>query len=573
MPADNSTDTKLGYEGEVDYLRTSEPVLSVQFISQIVLTAICVLAAWYFLDLWEALVWFVCFCVTTTVEKVAIWRMPDRISTAHFNWIRSILFVDAVVFDALPVYLWFHEDDPLKLGALAIVTGFTLNSLNTRARYASILSAVQIPNAMLFPVIGVGLVWQQGFSPAAMASCVVSFAIAAFFFVNLRDAHLREKAAAETKEQLQYAQRAEVLGQVTGGIAHDFNNILSVVNASLELLREDKMDPDELKLIDQALIGVENGANLTRQMLAFGRRAPLVPDIVDVNASLQTLRNLVVRVMPATIKFSVESDPDLAAIKVDESAFHSAMINLALNACNAMPDGGSLTIRAQNTKIYSGRKAEQIVTIRVTDTGTGIAKDIQGRVFDPFFTTNEVGEGSGLGLSMVKGFAEQSGGAVTLFSRPGSGTTIILTFPAVSDAISKPTDPVQTGAQMTTGAHILVVDDNEQMLSLLSTKLQRDGHQVSAFASGDEAVVALQRGIMPDLILSDVVMPGKVQGTDLLILTRREYRKLPIILMSGYADLGERTGTTGPRPDAFLDKPVHLSDLTDLIQRLLHRAS
>lgn len=553
-------------------LRTSEPLNSTAFIAQMALLTISSMSAWLFLDLWETVAWVAVFAAMNVLEKTVIWHLPPKITTARFNAVRAILFVNAMIFGAMPVYLWFHPYEPLKFGALAVVTGLVLNNLNTRARYASILSCVQIPNAMIFLAIGCGIVWETGWTGGGTITAIVcTAAIVTYLLINLRLAHLKEKQAAETKAQLIQAQRSKVLGQVTGGIAHDFNNILSVINASLELLREQKGNPEQVALIDQALIATENATNLTRQMLTFGRRAPLIPEVVDVHASLQTLRNLVVRVLPATIKFSIESDPDLAAIRVDESAFHSALINLALNAKAAMPDGGTLTLRAQNREYLNGNYTKNRVEIRVTDSGWGIPNDIIDRVFDPFFTTKDVGEGSGLGLSMVKGFAEQSGGTVTLRSDAKQGTDVVLTFPAIPLPVQTPVKPSKPQAVTGLRGHILLVDDNEQMLSLLSTKLQRDGHQVSAFASGDEAVVALERGNRPDLLLSDVVMPGKTQGTHLLALMRERFPDVPVILMSGYAELGGSTRSDGPRPDAFLDKPLHLADLSAVINELLQR--
>ena len=561
----------LGYENEVRDLRTSEPITSAPFVAQMVLLGICALTAWLLLGLWEAIAWFVIFAVMTFLEKLIIHRLPDAISTVQFNTARAIIFVNAIIFDAMPVYLWFHENDMLKFGTLAIVTGLIMNNLNIRARFTSILICVQIPNALMFLVIGAGLIWMEGWTPGAVTVGVVAVAIVIYFFVNLRVAHLKEKGAAETKEQLQYAQRAEVIGQVTGGVAHDFNNIISVIYASLDLLKIEKDEKERANLIEQALIAVENGANLTRQMLAFGRRAPLMPDIVDVNVSLQSLRNLIVRVIPATIKVSIEIDPNLSRIKVDDNAFHSALMNLALNAESAMPDGGTLTISAKNIRdphLGNGsmQKTGKAVEIRVTDTGSGIPNDILERIFDPFFTTKEVGEGSGMGLPMVKGFVEQSGGRIHVDSHVGQGTAVCLTFPAVSEVVPEQRELISEATKDDVHGHILLVDDNEQLLSLLSTKLQRDGHQVSAFASGDEAALALDRGLKPDLVLSDVVMRGTVQGTDLVGLARQTHADLPFILMSGYADAGEKSGFDRSSVDAFLEKPVQLSEVSKLIQ-------
>ena len=277
----------VGYEGEVQDLRTSEPVYSVQFVAQMSLLFICSFGAWGLLGFWEAPLWIVIFALMTALEKLMIHRLPDRISKTRFNVIRALLFINAVIFDTMPVYLWFYDDPLMKFGALAIVTGLILNNFNVRSRYGSILYCVQIPNALMFLAIAAGVFLQEGWSSESVATAVVACAIVVYFIVNLRDANLKEQSAASTREQLQHAQRVELLGRFAGGISHDFNNLLSVISGSLQLLKETDTDPERLKLIDQALNATDSGSALRRQMLAYGRRAPLLPEVIDTSASLR----------------------------------------------------------------------------------------------------------------------------------------------------------------------------------------------------------------------------------------------------------------------------------------------
>ncbi|MGR3620913.1 ATP-binding protein [Pseudophaeobacter sp.] len=393
--------------------------------------------------------------------------------------------------------------------------------------------------------------------------------------ISARKAEIKEHERVQQK--LARSQKLEAVGKLTGGIAHDFNNLLAVTLGNLELLRDEIDDNQQLKLIDTSIAATLRGADLTRNLLAFARKASLKPSLVDINKVVLDTRKLVSRTLPATISVETSLLAELWPVEVDPGSTESALLNLILNACDAMPDGGRLTIETANIRIessYMDTRQEELkpgryAMLAISDTGAGIRPDHLSEIFEPFFSTKDVGSNSGLGLSMVHGFMRQSGGTVQVYSEPGVGTTFKLFFNAHTSAA--PPSPAAAGPSDTcnTGLRLLLAEDDEDVLSVLVKTLERDGYAVTAARSGDAAKAIFEADPHFDLLITDIVMPGGLQGTTLSSELRRMVPELPVIFMSGYASEATVHGNGLRREDIRLMKPVRRGDLQAAIKESL----
>jgi signal transduction histidine kinase len=340
------------------------------------------------------------------------------------------------------------------------------------------------------------------------------------------NARLEERVAeevaqrAQAEEALRQAQKMEAVGQLTGGVAHDFNNLLTVIIGGLETIRRSK--PGDAarvqRAVDMALQGAQRAENLTTRLLAFSRRQPLEPKPLDLNHLVRDMTDLLHRSLGEQVELEGVLAPRLWTIEVDQNQLESAILNLAVNARDAMEGGGKLTIETANVLLdesYAAVDAEvvpgQYVMASVSDTGAGMSKDTLGRVFEPFFTTKEVGRGTGLGLSMVYGFVKQSGGHVTLYSEEGQGTTVKLYFPRYFGGGARPEETVadRSAPRGSAGEVILLVEDNDEVRAYSSLVLTELGYEVVEAADADAALALLRSDRRVDLLFTDVVLPGR----------------------------------------------------------------
>ncbi len=329
-------------------------------------------------------------------------------------------------------------------------------------------------------------------------------------------------------------QRLEALGQLTGGVAHDFNNILMVVKTNLHLLRSRwPQDADPVPL-DRIARATDTGAQLTRQLLAFARRQPLRPETIDLRARVPDLVGLIRPALGSGVEVRCSVAADTLPIQADPAEFELALINLGMNARDAMPEGGHLTYSVANrAEPLRGRPSVQI---DVADTGSGISPEALARVFEPFFTTKPVGKGTGLGLSQVHGFVTQAGGEVALDSKPGQGTRVRLILPAAQVRAARDEGPDETPPTLRgDGRRVLLVEDNEEVAASTGELLRDAGYEVERVASGDEARARLEAGATYDAVLSDIRMPGSTDGIALAAWWKERPGTAPIVLMTGYS--------------------------------------
>ncbi|WP_366658125.1 PAS domain-containing protein [Fodinicurvata sp. EGI_FJ10296] len=381
----------------------------------------------------------------------------------------------------------------------------------------------------------------------------------------------------QIEDQLRQSQRLDAIGQLTGGVAHDFNNLLTVILGNSEVLSEMLADrPVERRMADMSASAAERGAELTNRLLAFARRQPLQPAETDLNQLISGMDGLLRRTLRENINIDLVAARDLWTTELDPGQLEVAILNLAINARDAMPDGGRLTIETANCHFderYSARhdevEAGAYVMVAVSDTGEGMAPEVVARAFEPFFTTKEVGKGSGLGLSLVYGFAKQSGGHATIYSELGEGTTVRLYFPR-SVATRDEAVPNAGGVSVPVGTErILVVEDDNLVCEHLVSQLEGLGYAVTSAGTGAAALDLLKQGDPFDLLFTDVIMPGGLNGKELADAARVMLPEIRVLFTSGYT---ENTIFHHGRLDRgvhLLGKPYRRQDLALKVRAVL----
>ena len=335
----------------------------------------------------------------------------------------------------------------------------------------------------------------------------------------------------ETRAALFQSQKLQALGELTGGIAHDFNNLMTVIRGSADLLRRGGLSEEKRKRYLDAIIETsDRAATLTSHLLAFSRRQPLKPQVIDVNVRLDAIGEVLSRTLDSQVEVRLDLDPNLLPAEVDPAELETAILNAAFNARDAMPEGGRLTLATRNRKDENGG----LIAIELIDTGEGMASEVLDRAFEPFFTTKAVGKGTGLGLSQIHGFAAQSGGRAEIDSKPGEGTTVRILLPSSTKPLtrSREGEPVPAAPP---GLKVLLVEDNPHVLAFAEQLLDELACEVLAADSAEQALALVDEGRPVDLLFADVVMPG-ASGVDLAQAVRRRQPGLPVVLATGYSD-------------------------------------
>ena len=381
----------------------------------------------------------------------------------------------------------------------------------------------------------------------------------------------------ELNQKLSQSQKMEAMGQLTGGVAHDFNNLLTVILGNAEHLAERLAANKELhKIADDIATAAERGSDLTRSLLAFARKQPLMPRDIDIGQKILGMEQLLRRTLGEHVECEFGIDPGLWRASVDPGQLASALLNLVLNARDAMPSGGRLTVRVQNISLGEAdvdvdgqARPGDYIMVAVTDTGTGMTAEVASRAFEPFFTTKDVGKGTGLGLSMVYGFAQQSGGSMQIRSEPGQGTVVKLFFPRVGAPQVNAAPPA---GQRTTAAGsetILVVEDDDIVRGYVEGELKALGYRVIVTRNGPAALEILRGPETIQLLFTDVVMPGGLFGPELAREAARLRPDLRILMTSGYSEHPVEALDGLGREVQILNKPYRRHDLAMMLRSVL----
>ncbi|MFC1458427.1 ATP-binding protein [Microvirga arabica] len=395
------------------------------------------------------------------------------------------------------------------------------------------------------------------------------FAISLLALQRTRSFHAEIERREVAEAALKQAQRLEAVGHLTGGVAHDFNNLLMVVKGNVDRLRRYPMEERQKRSLDAIDTAAGRGASLVRQLLSFSRQQTHEPEIVDVSRYLLDLHDMLRSSLRGDIAIDMRLPPGLWNTKVDLNELELAILNIAVNARDAMPDGGRLLIEAWNLNLRDpdviGLRGD-FVALSITDSGSGIPEEVLPHVFEPFYTTKAVGKGTGLGLSQVYGFARQSGGTATALSEAGRGTTITLYLPRTIEAAAGGSAPAGEPPVRSAHGHVLLVEDNLDIAEVTRASLEEIGFQVTHAADAQTALTILRSGTRIDLVFSDIVMPGDLNGVDLARIVRSEQPSLPVLLATGYSNVAQAAMDDG---FTILRKPYNLAELSACIDRLL----
>ncbi len=373
---------------------------------------------------------------------------------------------------------------------------------------------------------------------------------------------------------LRNKQSLESLGKLTGGVAHDFNNMLMIIMGNTEILLDEIDDPDMRELLDLIQSAARNGAELTSRLLSFARQQPLAPQLMNIAEQMEQIGKLIRHGLPEDITLSVTASEDDLFVEVDPSQLDNALVNLAMNARDAMPEGGLLTLEASSYRVELGAFENvlapgEYVRIAMTDSGSGMPSEIASRVFEPFFTTKARGDGTGLGLSMVYGFANQSGGHAFVETAPGEGTTVCVFLPKI--------EPIEDGSESRrteypfprdSATKILIVEDERQVRRYVEKLFEAEGYSVLSASNGPDAMALLDRHEDIDLLFTDIVMPGGMNGLELAEKARHRLPGVKIIFSSGYASVRTLGDSFDPGSDMLLLKPYTRMELAKALERV-----
>jgi len=394
---------------------------------------------------------------------------------------------------------------------------------------------------------------------------------------DIEDRVLAEEGKRKLEQKLANAQKMEALGQLAGGAAHDFNNLLTVIAGHADMLRAEANSANARFELEQIRIAADQAASLTGQLLAFSRQALIEPRLVNANSIVTNTEAMLRRTIGERIDLRVRLSPDLRHVRVDPRQLGRALLNIALNARDAMPSGGQLTIETRNVPpgefvpgLDASSDSQHYVLISLADTGVGMSEETRARLFEPFFTTKGAGKGTGLGMSVVDGIVRQSGGHILVDSRPGHGSVFRVYIPSVSETPATETPRIHSTPRPGS-ERILLVEDDEAVRGMTQSLLERQGYSVTSAGSGEEALalVARQRTKI-DLVVADVGMPG-MSGPQFMKRLRLEFGTVPVLFMSGHAPEQMSTHGIDSKDDMLLQKPFTPSALAIAVRSALDR--
>jgi len=575
------------YESKFSQLQQLEGRTSpYHLIAEMLLMFIGCVAGWYFLGLWPLLPWFAATYALLLTDRWLLLRESDAPARRRYRQHLTLSFLAVTTSSTMPLFLWFHGTPAFQFAAMAFLACAILNTYLIRTMSLPLTLCYLIPNATVLMVMASSFFWHPTTSPVE-ASLVVLVAVFAICYLTSSafEALRQHRQHLETQQQLAMAQKFETLSTLSAGIAHDFNNLLGVISGNLELLSDESQKPAAQRLISSGLLATERAASLTEKLLQYGGEAPLERKSLNPASLLVEMSQTWRQLLPARIELLTKIDQDLGVVVVDEDVFRAALASLVLNANDAIDDHGSISVIAQrwdkqkpfNGYLQADTTPNDFVRVSVIDTGKGIHPDQLAKIFDPYFSNKRAQEGAGLGLAKVLGFLKQSGGDIRIQSSVGKRTVVDLLLPiaktdasGVSSAAQIPVRNGPTEPEINDGvARILIVEDEPQLLDVVSEKLMSEGYAVSTARTGDAAVDYLAQNKRFDLVLTDVVMPGGVQGPDLVERFAAACADTKFIVMSGYIPSESWASEAARARAVLLKKPTSLGVISNTVAKLL----
>jgi two-component system NtrC family sensor kinase len=435
----------------------------------------------------------------------------------------------------------------------------------------------KVPGYPVYVQVGVetAAIWRdlwstmQGLLAFGIPTTLVLFGLSLYALRRTQGFYAEVSRREVAEAALKQAQRLEAVGHLTGGVAHDFNNLLMVVRGNVDRLRRSATDERQKRSLDAIETAATRGANLTRQLLSFSRKQTHEPTIVNLGKYLPDLLDMLRSSLRGDIAIDLKVPDDLWNTKADPNELELAILNVAVNARDAMPNGGRLTIEAWNAQLRDpgilGLQGD-FVALSLTDTGCGIPADVLPHIFEPFYTTKEVGKGTGLGLSQVYGFTRQSGGTATALAEAGRGTTITLYLPRSMDQVREDDQQRAKPLYGSGQGRILLVEDNQDIAEITRSNLEEIGYQVTHAPNASLALDALRQSSAYDLVFSDIVMPGDLNGVDLARMIREKHPSVPVLLTTGYSTVAQAAMDEG---FPILRKPYEMADLSSSLTRII----
>ena len=571
---------KKNFSNELAQLARVESLKSLEFRVQFLAVLICIAIAIAATGLWALAVWFILHYLLVFAERRLANHFAQSASRRAFLAVISFNLAVGITFAWLPVYLWSQGTPSFYFAAMALLVGSTLNTFLIRSTlwYQSLCFVA--PNAGAFLAIAISM--SGGELPVAEVSTLLTIASAVlvYFLIAVVEMHRIHRSHEQTKTQLLQSQKNEVIGQLTGGVAHDFNNLLSVISGNLEIALSEQHPHDRDLAIKNALAATSKGATLVHQLLAFARKSRLETKSIPVDLALRDLEEMAPRVIPSNIKIAFgDPNPGLVVL-ADPALLTTALLNLILNSRDAISASGTIEVRAALAEakdlpagLSFDKDHPRFVLFTVKDTGCGMTPELLGRATEPFYTTKPIGFGSGLGLSMVQGFAQQSGGGIHIDSKPGVGTTVSLVLPVGALAEHPPSRPLREEPFHLLSGNVLIVEDQPEILQIITRLIEALGLSAQGVLTADAACELIDSGLRPDLLITDAVMPGVLQMSDLLVRVRSMDRIPKIIVMSGYDEQQIEPSTLEVPEYTFVQKPFRLSTLSALVKEKLSSPS
>jgi signal transduction histidine kinase/CheY-like chemotaxis protein len=569
----------MNYTKELESLAKVETLDSLEFRVQFIAVFACVATAVATTGLSILFAWFALHYSLVFLERKLASRFAKLGTPLAFYTIIGLNLAIGITFAWLPVYLWMQGQQSFYFAAMALLVGSTLNTFLIRSSLWYQAVCFVAPNAGAFLLIAMIISGKGLPTGEVVALVVIASAVLFYFLVAVVEMHRMHVKHEHTRDQLLQSQKTEVIGRLTGGVAHDFNNLLNVISGYLEVALSENSETDRNTAIQGALKAATRGGNLVHQLLAFARKARLESRSVSVDTTLTELGEMASRVIPSSIVVDFGHNKSGLFVLADPVSLTTALLNLLLNARDAISGSGRIQLSAtgaSSAELPAGMTYDKAYTdfvlFTVKDSGHGMSSDLIDRVTEPFFTTKPVGFGSGLGLSMVQGFAQQSGGGIHIASSPGVGTTVYVALPSGTKSDQVHTMPINLGSPDAVTGTVLVVEDQLELLKMISRILGSGGFLVHSASTADEAIALVESGLHPDLLITDAVMPGSLSMEDLVTRVRSVNPSSKLIIMSGYDERQLEYEASGFGEFLFLQKPFSLSRLSSMASEIMSSA-